>query len=703
MKRLSVLSLLIYSFLPQAFGTPYSTPNTGVLWTLDSLVFHSSGTLIGSFPSYTLIDVLTVSQNDRLTILPGSVITVSQGSTIGFTVLGGLEAEGTPTDSIIVKGAVETPGAHRGFRIEDSAVDSLTRFAYCRIQDAAEAIHCLDSNPTISFCVFTNNGSNGVHCFNASPIVQNCLFIENRRSGMTVNLNSSPRIENNIFANNNFENTSPRNQITVGPQGVNNPIIRGNEISNQSYYRAGAISLVNIESAGACGALIENNYLHDNSFGILSQGLNMTPRILNNRIEENRINPDPLVSGSGITIQVGGPSNAPIITGNIIRENYWGITCYSPGNPTSSPLPNIGNVLNADTSDDGWNILENNNNGGVIYQLFNNATTNIFAQNNYWGSDDSSVVESWITHAADSSIYGTVIYHPFGIQGLGGPEYFQAIQQSTASVLLRWSFRNPSSSATIHLLAGGDSLTLSESAALPGTDSTFTIPAPFGVLKYYGLASSNRFGVSETTVVSFRISDITPPAQPQGLTITGGFFPRQSAYLTWSPNTEPDMMRYDIFRSRADTSMRQFLASVFIPDTSFADSTIECDTLYHFWLTAVDTSNNSSPASLQTFVQPCPLSVGDNDAFPVEYRLYQNFPNPFNPQTTIRFDTPHASDVRLTIVNLLGQEVATILSDRLPAGQHKVQWDGTNAASGTYMYRLVATDYVAVKKLLLLR
>ncbi len=703
MKPLIVLSFILCSVLMHAVAAPYSTPNTGVQWTLDSLVIYSSGTLVGGFPSYTLTDVISVSPNDRLTIVPGSTITVSQGSTNGFTILGELIAEGTPTDSIIVKGAVATAGAHRGFRIEDSAVDSLTSFAYCRIQDATEGIHCLNSNPTISFCVFTNNSSNGVRCFNASPIVQNCIFVENRRSGMTVNLNSSPRVENNIFARNNFENTSPRNQITVGPQGTNNPIIRGNEISNQSYYRAGAISLVNIESAGGCGALVENNYLHDNSFGILSQGLNMTPKIRYNHIERNRINPDPLVSGSGITIQVGGPSNAPVITGNIIRDNYWGITCYAPGDPSNSPLPNVGNLMNADTSDDGWNILENNNNGGVIYQLFNNATTNIFAQNNYWGSDDSLVVESWITHSADSSIYGTVIYSPFGIRGLGEPEYFLVGQQSDSTVLLHWSFRNPSSSAAIHLFTGNDSLTLSEFAVLPGTDTTLAIAAPFGALRYYGLASSNRFGVTETTVVAFRISDIMPPLPPQGLVITGNFFPVRSAILTWFPNSEPDLQRYDIFRSLADTNLRVLLASVIAPDTSFQDSTIECDTLYHYWLTAVDTANNSSDALFQSFAQPCPLSVDDIGSIPGAFHLYQNYPNPFNPRTTIRFDLPYASDVRLTLVNLLGQEIATVLSGRLPAGRHKVQWDGSSSASGLYVYRLSTNDFVAVRKLLLLK
>ncbi len=390
----------------------YITPNTGVNWTLDSLLVYSGGTLTGAYPNYILADTLTVSQNDRLTIRAGSIISVAQGTGKGFTIFGVLRAIGTPGDTIVVNGVVATPGSHRGFRFEDSAVDSACVLSYCRIQDAVEAVHCLNTSPTITNSFFTNNSSNGVRCFAASPIIRFCTFVENRRNAITANLGSSPRIENNIFARNNSENTSPRNQISIGPQGVNNPIIRNNEVYNMNYFRTGAISLVNVESAGSCAALVEGNYLHDNSFGILSQGVNMTPMIRYNRIENSRINPDPFVAGSGISIQVGGPTNAPIITGNIIKDNYWGITLVSGSGLTNSPRANIGNLSNADTSDNGWNVFENNNNGGTIYQLYNNGTQDITAQNNYWGSNDSITVESWITHRPDSAVFGLVNYRP---------------------------------------------------------------------------------------------------------------------------------------------------------------------------------------------------------------------------------------------------------------------------------------------------
>ncbi|MBI5474046.1 MAG: right-handed parallel beta-helix repeat-containing protein, partial [Ignavibacteriae bacterium] len=320
-------TLLAAVFLYSLSFADYTTPNTGINWTLDSLVAYSGGSLTGSFPNYAQNDLITISAADRVVIPPGSIISVTAGSGKGFTVFGTLSAIGTLTDSIIVKGTTDSAGWYRGFRIEDSAVDSLCVFAYCRIMNAAEGVHCLNASPTIRNSLFTKNSSNGVRTFTASPTIRNCVFTFNRQSAITVNVSSSPLIENNIFSYNNYLNTGARNAIAVGGQGTNNPIIRGNEIFNQNYYRAGAIGLSTLTSSDVCNPLIENNYLHDNSFGVattaFSVGGTIQPMIRYNRIENNRINPDPMVSGSGITMQAGGPSNAPIITGNHIKGNYW--------------------------------------------------------------------------------------------------------------------------------------------------------------------------------------------------------------------------------------------------------------------------------------------------------------------------------------------------------------------------------------------
>ena len=118
-----------------------------------------------------------------------------------------------------------------------------------------------------------------------------------------------------------------------------------------------------------------------------------------------------------------------------------------------------------------------------------------------------------------------------------------------------------------------------------------------------------------------------------------------------------------------------------------------------------------------------PMSAGGNDLFldnikiitegqitsvnefeaPREFSLQQNYPNPFNPATTIEFSLPQSGFVTLKIYNILGEEVATLVSKKLPAGKHKYDLDASNLASGVYLYRIQAGDYVEAKKMILMR
>ena len=85
------------------------------------------------------------------------------------------------------------------------------------------------------------------------------------------------------------------------------------------------------------------------------------------------------------------------------------------------------------------------------------------------------------------------------------------------------------------------------------------------------------------------------------------------------------------------------------------------------------------------------------------FRLYQNYPNPFNPTTTIEFDLPKTSGVSLKIYNILGEEVATLLSASLLSGFHSVEWDASHMASGVYLYRLEVGNYAETRKMVLMR
>jgi hypothetical protein len=86
-----------------------------------------------------------------------------------------------------------------------------------------------------------------------------------------------------------------------------------------------------------------------------------------------------------------------------------------------------------------------------------------------------------------------------------------------------------------------------------------------------------------------------------------------------------------------------------------------------------------------------------------EFALDQNYPNPFNPSTTIKFSLPEASDVSLTIYNTLGQKVTELVNTKLEAGRYSYQWNAINVPTGMYIYEMRTSNFVSVKKMVLLK
>jgi len=95
------------------------------------------------------------------------------------------------------------------------------------------------------------------------------------------------------------------------------------------------------------------------------------------------------------------------------------------------------------------------------------------------------------------------------------------------------------------------------------------------------------------------------------------------------------------------------------------------------------------------------VSVADQKRLPERFELKQNFPNPFNPSTRIRYEVPSRTYVILKVFNLLGQEVATLVDAEKPAGTYEVDWNDTGISSGVYYYCIVAGTFVETKKMVL--
>jgi len=115
------------------------------------------------------------------------------------------------------------------------------------------------------------------------------------------------------------------------------------------------------------------------------------------------------------------------------------------------------------------------------------------------------------------------------------------------------------------------------------------------------------------------------------------------------------------------------------------------------------------------FMNPTPgianteeLNINHDKTIPDQYILFQNYPNPFNPVTTLRYDLPENGHINITIYDMLGREVKTLINQTQNAGYRSVQWNATNdygkpVSAGIYLYQIQAGEYISTKKMVLLK
>ena len=96
-------------------------------------------------------------------------------------------------------------------------------------------------------------------------------------------------------------------------------------------------------------------------------------------------------------------------------------------------------------------------------------------------------------------------------------------------------------------------------------------------------------------------------------------------------------------------------------------------------------------------------SIKVNFGVPKKFELSQNYPNPFNPITTIRFNLPEAENVKLTVFNILGQELKTLVNEFKESGVHTINFDASELNSGMYIYKIEAESFVQTRKMTLVK
>ena len=219
----------------------------------------------------------------------------------------------------------------------------------------------------------------------------------------------------------------------------------------------------------------------------------------------------------------------------------------------------------------------------------------------------------------------------------------------------------------------------------------------------------------QTVTVDFELLFIAPPINLEAELIDS------TVNLSWeSPETRSlqsnqtkqkaknkieeskDLQYYKIYRNLNDGDFSMIYATT---QTQYSDE-LTLGGNYGYYVTGVYTFNSESEPSDTVYVEYA-TEVHGND-LPVVTKLIGNYPNPFNPTTTISFSLKESDNIRIDIYNLKGQRIITLLDDMLETGYHSVEWTGKDNTgnevdSGIFFYKMKSSRYTSIKKMILLK
>lgn len=205
--------------------------------------------------------------------------------------------------------------------------------------------------------------------------------------------------------------------------------------------------------------------------------------------------------------------------------------------------------------------------------------------------------------------------------------------------------------------------------------------------------------------IVFGEPDVTPsanvpiPFEPEKYN-TLNIMEKDSVYLKWTGQG-----LYDFFRVQVS---KDSMFSGILLDTTLKSSFLtigNLDSTNYYWrVSSIVNSSNSDWTNVWEFKVEIITGVDyNNNLLPKEYYLSQNFPNPFNPSTSIVFSIPSAQLVVLEVYDILGQQVKTLINNEMRAGNYKFNFNADDLSSGIYFYKLRAGSFSQVKKMILLR
>lgn len=414
MKKITIIFLMF--FASASVFAQYSTPGNGQAYTLDDLVAQSDGVLTEDTGVYYLHEDLQIAVSDTLQIMQNGSLLIAPE--LRITVSGVLIIDAP--ESFLMDSSVEGE-KFEGVRVEEDANIDWNRLV---MQNGGGIRLLTELTSQVTNSEFYDNyggvATGAVFSMSrGSHVFENNRFVGNETPAFASagNATASPIIIGNHIEANNLGNSN-RPQINMGPTGVATDtikIINNTIIGNRDKTRVGGIS-VSALIGGNVNAIILDNDIRDNRYGLTIMGANVWAEIKGNIIEDNNTEGLPNLGGSGINLLTQDPTKYEVtVTENQIRRNLWGVTMQFDAKA------NFGD----DENNPGNNVFAENMNGGQTYALYNNTSNDIMAKHNCWTEDPNITLEDAedvIFHNHDDSTLGVVTFDPVSCAILGVEE-----------------------------------------------------------------------------------------------------------------------------------------------------------------------------------------------------------------------------------------------------------------------------------------
>ncbi|HPR18088.1 MAG TPA: right-handed parallel beta-helix repeat-containing protein [Candidatus Cloacimonadota bacterium] len=730
---------------------------------------NQSGTWNLAGSPYHIVGEITVPDGQTLTIDAG--VEVIATGVYQITALGNIEAAGAVNDTIRFYG---NGGLNwGGIRLEDE-IDA-SHFAYCRISNTDDmndyGIHSVNSPVFIDHCYIDDHQKgiqfSGLSSDNPSYMeITNSKIANVQKSGITVVDNSNVLIDN----------------CEVTQCGLGTQFYGAIQLSLQSNSHSCSPTITNnyIHDNGKQGLTLANLFGYENMAPIVNYNevcYNYTGIYLysgkgtysHNHIHHNYVENDPN-SGAGVMLY-GSIANA-VFTYNEVDHNYTGFYL------TAGATVNLGDLSNASTDDDGYNcIYDNIFYTGAEYTVYNASSADVVAENTVW--DDDPPLDDTIIDGNDNPSYGIVDYEPTLTPlappdsidvineyecipvGFAYPTYLEPISWNLyVNGILIGTFSLEVYYNLLPLLSPGENEILisyvyedGESAYVvteiwynfilnppqnvqvtPMGLMTWEAPEPGStstLLGYNIYLDDFTVPISTATSMSYQFTDlIYGQTYVAGVSAVYEDGESEIAIATWIPaiHNQPENAGYDLFPDHIHLYWEAPVGSnidveeyhIYVDGTMYSTTELFYDIYdlisgqeYEIALTVLYVDQiESEPIVLNI------LFVGNDDLLNAETKLLGNYPNPFNPSTTISFNltAKDAENAKIEIFNIKGQKIRTLDGDNSVAeasgscctNAHSVVWNGTDdhgksVSSGIYYYRLKAGEKTFTSKMLLMK